>query len=295
MSINQSLDILRMLIDMNRIRTLQTASIIRSSRVLHSPITQQIRLQHMSHFNVTEHVVRSQHTRDRPAGAERGRENELRLHVKQYVPKDNLTPKPGDVTLIGAHANGFPKELYEPFWDDLHEKLRAQGRAIRGIWIADIASQGQSGIFNEEILGPDGKSCFLSHHSNQPWLTKSLNSELVGPRPRPPPPNQHVSRRHSPSHHRSRAQRWGFALDTPLPPAPTPPSQSRPRRSDHPTRPEDPQNPRQTLHFTPGYLAFAESSSREFPKEQILPGLGFTGSGEVDSVWFARFAYCAVS
>jgi hypothetical protein len=74
------------------------------------------------HFTITTHIVRAQHTRGRPAGAERGRENELRLHVKQYVPKTNPNPKPGDVTIIGAQANGFPKECYEPFWDDLYEK-----------------------------------------------------------------------------------------------------------------------------------------------------------------------------
>ena len=127
-----------------------------------SGAVQQFRsIQHMSNFTITPHTTRTQHTRDRPAGAERGRHNDLRLHVNQYVPKDNPNPKVGDVTLIGAHANGFPKELYEPFWDDLYERLRAKGRGVRGIWIADIASQGQSGILNEEILGPDGK-LFLS-------------------------------------------------------------------------------------------------------------------------------------
>jgi hypothetical protein len=119
----------------------------------------------MSHFIITSHVVRTQHTRGRPAGAERGRENDLRLHVNQYVPNDNPNPKPGDVTIIGAQANGFPEECYEPFWDDLYENLRAQGRAIRGIWIADIASQGQSGVLNESILGPDGKNFSLAFPS----------------------------------------------------------------------------------------------------------------------------------
>jgi hypothetical protein len=101
------------------------------------------------HFTITTHIVRAQHTRGRPAGAERGRENELRLHVKQYVPKTNPNPQPDDVTIIGAQANGFPKECYEPFWDDLYGKLQARGRAIRGIWMADIASQGQSGNLND--------------------------------------------------------------------------------------------------------------------------------------------------
>lgn len=33
----------------------------------------------------------------------------FRLAVKQYTPLDNLNPQPGDLTIIGAHANGFPK------------------------------------------------------------------------------------------------------------------------------------------------------------------------------------------
>lgn len=109
----------------------------------------------MSHFNVVEHVVRCQHTRDRPAGAELGHQNDLRLHVKQYIPKTNGIPQAGNVTFIGAQATGFPKELYEPLWDDLYERLQKQGRNIRGIWIADMATQGFSGVLNEGLLGPD--------------------------------------------------------------------------------------------------------------------------------------------
>ena len=110
----------------------------------------------MANFRIVEHVVRAQHTRDRRAATERGRENELKLHVKQYIPNSNPEPKAGDVTIIGAQANAFPKEMYEPFWDDVCENLRVQGKNVRGIWIADMASQGQSGIINEELLGPDG-------------------------------------------------------------------------------------------------------------------------------------------
>jgi hypothetical protein len=46
--------------------------------------------------------------------------------------------------------------MLEPFWDDLHERMQREGSRIRGIWIADIASQGRSGIINERNLGPDG-------------------------------------------------------------------------------------------------------------------------------------------
>ena len=246
-----------------------------------SGAVQQFRsIQHMSNFTITPHTTRTQHTRDRPAGAERGRHNDLCLHVNQYVPKDNPSPKAGDVTLIGAHANGFPKELYEPFWDDLYERLRAKGRGVRGIWIADIASQGQSGILNEEILGPDGKLFLSTTHSSQSrdqsWLTSrvDLDSKLERPRPRPPAPHPHIPGRYAAPHHWSRAQRRGIALDAPLPPAPAPPHKPSPRRPHHPTRSENPQNPRQTLHSTARHLAFAESSSLKFQEKQILPDLG---------------------
>ena len=119
----------------------------------------------ISNFRIVEHLVRTQHTRDRPAGVESGRENELRLHVNQYIPQSPrpaAKPTTAPVTIIGAQANGFPKEVYEPLWDELYERLRARGREVRSIWIADMASQGRSGIINERLLGPDGVlSCWV--------------------------------------------------------------------------------------------------------------------------------------
>ena len=131
----------------------------------------------MSHFRVVEHTVRCQHTRDRPAGAELGRENELKMCVKQYVPKTNDQPKPGDVTIIGAHANGFPKEMYEPYWDNVHEQMKAKGRNIRSVWIADLAFQGQSGVVNEALLGPDRELSPLTrkHQSTNELLASWLD------------------------------------------------------------------------------------------------------------------------
>lgn len=40
-------------------------------------------------------------------------------------------------------------------WDELYQALKEQGQAIRSIWIADIATQGVSGILNEDKLGND--------------------------------------------------------------------------------------------------------------------------------------------
>ena len=33
----------------------------------------------------------------------------MHLAIKQYTPLDNTHPQLGDVTIIGGHANGFPK------------------------------------------------------------------------------------------------------------------------------------------------------------------------------------------
>ena len=41
----------------------------------------------------------------------------------------------------------------------MYEALKQQGQAIAGIWIADVAHQGLSGVLNEEKLGNDRK-CF---------------------------------------------------------------------------------------------------------------------------------------
>ncbi|KIW35034.1 uncharacterized protein PV07_01762 [Cladophialophora immunda] len=109
----------------------------------------------LSQFRVIEHEVRTQHTRHWPRGTEVGCENALRLSVKQYIPHERRNPVPSDITFIAAHANGFPKELYEPLFDDLYTKLRAVGGGIRAIWIADLAHQGKSYILNEKALGND--------------------------------------------------------------------------------------------------------------------------------------------
>jgi len=62
-----------------------------------------------SSFRVVEHTVTGCHTREYVAATANGDADTPRLAVKQYIPLDNPTPKPGDVTIIGAHANGFPK------------------------------------------------------------------------------------------------------------------------------------------------------------------------------------------
>lgn len=108
-----------------------------------------------SPFEIKEHKVEAQHIREYPNATAHSQEEVLYLAVKQYIPKNNPSPKPGDVTIIASHANGFVKELYEPLWEDLLKDLNARGVGVRGIWIADVAWQGQSGILNEDNLGND--------------------------------------------------------------------------------------------------------------------------------------------
>ncbi|KAE8152132.1 toxin biosynthesis protein [Aspergillus avenaceus] len=106
-------------------------------------------------FRIVDHVVECQHLREYPAATANDQEDELYLAVKQYIPLDNPDPQPGDVTILAAHANGFPKELYEPLWEELHARSRDNGFRIRSIWIADVAHQGQSSVLNEDLLGND--------------------------------------------------------------------------------------------------------------------------------------------
>jgi hypothetical protein len=106
-------------------------------------------------FTIKEHIVRAQHSRERVAGTELGHENSLRVHVKQYIPISSPEPKAGDVTIIGAIADAFPKEMYEPLWEAVVKGLGEKGRKVRAIWVADPVNQGESGVLNERILGPD--------------------------------------------------------------------------------------------------------------------------------------------
>ena len=106
-------------------------------------------------FRIDEHKIEASHIRGFPRSTSTAQDEVLHLAVKQYTPLDNNTPKPGDITIIAAHANGFPKELYEPLWDELLNRCQEHGFGIRGIWIADVAHQGWSSVLNEDKLGND--------------------------------------------------------------------------------------------------------------------------------------------
>ncbi|ESZ91074.1 hypothetical protein SBOR_8537 [Sclerotinia borealis F-4128] len=110
---------------------------------------------HSSIFEIKEHTLECQHIREYPRATANTQEDVLHLAIKQYIPRDNPHPEPGDVTIIGAHANGYPKELYEPLWEDIHSRAKTNGFRIRSIWIADLAQEGASSVLNEQLLGND--------------------------------------------------------------------------------------------------------------------------------------------
>jgi hypothetical protein len=60
-------------------------------------------------FDVKEHIIDAAHIREYARATSHSQEEVLKIAVKEYIPKDNPSPQLGDVTVIGAHANGFPK------------------------------------------------------------------------------------------------------------------------------------------------------------------------------------------
>ncbi|KAH7346682.1 Alpha/Beta hydrolase protein [Rhexocercosporidium sp. MPI-PUGE-AT-0058] len=102
-----------------------------------------------SAFRVTEHVLPCYRAR-RCAAESEATPVSVSLAVKQYVPVESHVSGQAGITIIAAHANACPKELYEPLWEALAKSLHTRGLGIRAIWIADVAHQNRSGILNEE-------------------------------------------------------------------------------------------------------------------------------------------------
>ncbi|KAH7559382.1 Alpha/beta hydrolase family-domain-containing protein [Bipolaris maydis] len=132
-----------------------------------------------TYFRIDEHKVPASHIRGFPRSTATKQEEVLHLAVKQYTPLSNKSPKPGDITIIAAHANGFPKELYEPLWDELLKRCEQHGFGIRGIWIADVVHQGWSGVMNESKLGND--PAWLDHSRDLLHMVNLFRDQM--PRP----------------------------------------------------------------------------------------------------------------
>ena len=130
-------------------------------------------------FQVKEHFISTQYIREYPAATAGHQEYALRLCVKQYTPLLSPSSTQRPITIIGAHANGFPKELYEPLWDELLNAFKFSNFTIRSIWMADVAHQGQSGVLNEENLGYDPS--WMDHSRDMLHMINHFRDEM--PRP----------------------------------------------------------------------------------------------------------------
>ncbi|KAL8793499.1 MAG: hypothetical protein Q9195_003872 [Heterodermia aff. obscurata] len=106
-------------------------------------------------FAVKAHILPGQYIREYPGATLDSQEDDLSLHIKQYTPLERELNCSERITVIGTHANGFPKELYEPLWDEVYFQAKACGISIGSIWIADVVQQGQSSVLNEDKLGSD--------------------------------------------------------------------------------------------------------------------------------------------
>ena len=109
-------------------------------------------------FNIVEHVIPGQHIREYPRATKHSQEDVLQLSIKEYIPLDRAEDvvTHGSLTIIGACGNGFPKETYEPFWDELYSCLQSRGVQVRSIWVADCSNQGASSVLNEDVQGDSG-------------------------------------------------------------------------------------------------------------------------------------------
>jgi hypothetical protein len=60
-------------------------------------------------FKIQEHTIPTAHIREYPRALAGDQEEELKLAIKQYTPRESAAKDDQGVTVIGAHANGFPK------------------------------------------------------------------------------------------------------------------------------------------------------------------------------------------
>lgn len=60
-------------------------------------------------FRVQEHKIPGSHIREYPRALADDQEDVVHLSVKQYTPLDRPGKDDSSITVVGAHANGFPK------------------------------------------------------------------------------------------------------------------------------------------------------------------------------------------
>ncbi|MCJ1313626.1 hypothetical protein MMC25_007305 [Agyrium rufum] len=104
-------------------------------------------------FTIRTHTLPCSPVREYPRGATTSSAVHWQLSVKQYIPAFPNDLLPNALTLLCTHANGLPRETYEPLFSDLVDALPAG--SIHSIWIADCAHQGASAALNAGLLGDD--------------------------------------------------------------------------------------------------------------------------------------------
>jgi hypothetical protein len=124
-------------------------------------------------WTIKKHTIPASYPREFPGGSQTlSSEAQIKLVLNQYVPR-TFSPCSADrdaaVTIIFAHANGFHKEMYEPFFDDLLGVLEKKGVKVRAVWAVDAATHGESGMVNDWILGDDRKSPSHRRNLHQRW------------------------------------------------------------------------------------------------------------------------------
>ncbi|EWC48360.1 hypothetical protein DRE_02129 [Drechslerella stenobrocha 248] len=129
-------------------------------------------------FRVEKHILPAFPVREHPRGLWH-EDDRLQLVVNRYTPVSNPHPQPGDLTILLAHANGFHKELYEPFCEYLAQEYEKRGGRLRGIWIADMHCQGESGVLNETKLG--GEVSWFDHTRDLLSVIQHFPNDIVRP------------------------------------------------------------------------------------------------------------------
>ncbi|PYH83984.1 putative toxin biosynthesis protein [Aspergillus uvarum CBS 121591] len=133
-----------------------------------------------SPFRIIEHSIPGQHIRDHHHAIRGRQETALRLAIKQYIPVDRPDPIPEHaVTIIGAHGTGFPKEIYEPLWEDLYAQMKQHSIPLRAIWVADVSNQGASGVLNEDIQGDHTN--WFDHSRDLLHMVNHFREEMTRP------------------------------------------------------------------------------------------------------------------
>lgn len=132
-------------------------------------------------FLIEEHQFQGQHIREYPRALVSSQEDDVWLHARSYTPRDVANGSSrGDLTIIAFHANGFPKEVYEPFFEALYRHLKeTQSLTVGSIWIADQASQGSSALLNDEKLGNDPS--WFDHSRDVLAMTNNFRKRMVRP------------------------------------------------------------------------------------------------------------------